>query len=94
MRLPEIVQALIVAELAKDAEARHLSEIESRELQALLDNEPGEAGMGLQVIVSGNPVDGIRIYGPYATAQEAANSGHKDKRLDDYWIAPLLPAKE
>ena len=94
MRLPDVVKALITAELARDEEAKHLSNIEQAELQDLLDEQPGEAGFGLHVIISGNPVDGIQLFGPYNNANEASEAAHTDKRLDDWWLAPLLPAYE
>lgn len=95
MRLPDVVKALIVAELARDAEARHLSTVESKELLRLLAiDDFQEAGYGLHVIISGNPVDGIQLFGPYSNANEASEAAHTDKRLDDWWLAPLLPAYE
>ena len=51
--------------------------------------------MGLHVIISGNPVDGFEIYGPFATAEEAANFGNTDAHIDgDWWIAPLHSIEE
>ena len=47
-------------------------------------------GMGLHVIIAGNPVDGFEVYGPFNNGQEAAEAGNTDPHLpDDWWIMPL-----
>jgi hypothetical protein len=50
--------------------------------------------MGLHVIITGNPVDGFEIYGPFATADEAAEFTMKNPIDADWWIAPLHSIEE
>lgn len=44
--------------------------------------------MGLCVVIAGNPLAGLTIYGPFNNQEEASDaaslSGH-----DEWWIAPL-----
>lgn len=50
--------------------------------------------MGIHVVVSGNPVDGLRFYGPFATADEASEWAQRNSNdLSDWWIAPLDAAE-
>ena len=44
--------------------------------------------MGLHVIVIGNPFDGLRIYGPYNTIEEAEIEAESFSDTD-WWIVPL-----
>ena len=47
---------------------------------------------GLHVLISGNVVDGITIYGPFKTGEDATRYGdlRGDRLGDDSWcIAPL-----
>ena len=43
--------------------------------------------MGMHVVIIGNPVDGLKIYGPFKTA-DAAVAWAEDV-TDTWWIAPL-----
>ena len=46
------------------------------------------------VIVTGNPIDGLYFYGPYMTAQEAADDCERHlhgNNAGEYWIATLAP---
>jgi len=41
------------------------------------------------VVITGNPVDGLDIYGPFATAEEANNWADCEQAGEDWWVAPL-----
>jgi len=42
------------------------------------------------VIVAGNPIDGLSIYGTFATASEACEAATYDKTMPpDWWVAPV-----
>lgn len=46
--------------------------------------------MGMHVVLTGNPVDGFGVLGPFATADEATEWA--DEALDrdvDWWVTPL-----
>lgn len=48
--------------------------------------------MGLHIVITGNPLDGLEFYGPFKTADDAVAFGERlDPRLGDgsWWIAPL-----
>jgi hypothetical protein len=47
------------------------------------------AKMGMHVVVIGNPVDGIRIVGPFKTAAHAEDYISSDPEGMYMWIAPL-----
>lgn len=49
--------------------------------------------MGMHVLCVGNPFDGIRIYGPFATGEEA-NEFADEQKLGDWWAVPLLSPSE
>lgn len=41
------------------------------------------------VIVAGSPIDGIEIFGPYTSYNEAILKAYSIFKNDNYWIAPL-----
>lgn len=45
--------------------------------------------MALSVIISGNPIDGFKVFGPYK--HEIAATEAAEELIDDYdwWVAPL-----
>lgn len=48
----------------------------------------------MSIIITGNPIDGFAIFGPFAddtSAVEAANAAHLEP---DWWVAPLHTADE
>ena len=48
--------------------------------------------MGMHIVVVGNPIDGVKVYGPFKTAAHADDwaTCHVDVgTLADWWIAPL-----
>lgn len=49
--------------------------------------------MALCVIISGNPVEGFRVFGPYKHEMAANEAG--EELIDDYdwWVAPLEELK-
>jgi hypothetical protein len=54
-----------------------------------MENKPKQLK---QIIVAGNPVDGLQFYGPYDSAMVAATTGNKDGNMpEEWWIAPLHP---
>lgn len=50
--------------------------------------------MGLHILVVGNPVDGLKFYGPFATRDEANEWGDTISREFDWWVAPLAESPE
>jgi hypothetical protein len=43
-----------------------------------------------QVIVIGNPVDGLQFIGPFKTGNDAIAWANRDANIDaDWWVAPL-----
>lgn len=51
--------------------------------------EPGTP----QILIYGNPCDGLQFAGPFADAEEAAEyaTDHSDIRDNDWWTADLNP---
>ena len=47
--------------------------------------------MGMHVLICGNVVDGIVIYGPFATADEASDAAVNEKRE---WLVVQLCSPE
>jgi hypothetical protein len=46
--------------------------------------------MGLHIIVTGNPVDGLEFYGPFKTHDDAVEFANTDPHMpDEWWIAKL-----
>lgn len=48
--------------------------------------------MGMHVVIVGNPVDGVEIFGPFKTGDEATEWGdsHADVgKYRDWWVVPL-----
>lgn len=45
--------------------------------------------MGMHIVITGNPVDGFSIYGPYATKDEAIAAADNANLETEWWIAPL-----
>ena len=48
--------------------------------------------MGMHVVLVGNPVDGVEVFGPFKTGDDAvewASAYCRDDR--DWWVARLLP---
>ena len=46
------------------------------------------ADTGMHVVLYGNPVDGIKLFGPFKTGDEAVRWAGRE--IDDaWWIAPL-----
>lgn len=44
--------------------------------------------MGMHVVISGNPVDGLTVWGPFKTGDDAMRWASAE--IDDtWWIAPL-----
>lgn len=46
-------------------------------------------GMGMHVVLVGNPVDGLTIYGPFDTGEDASTWADDYVSSDAWWIAPL-----
>jgi len=46
--------------------------------------------MGMHVVLVGNPVDGLTIYGPFTTAEDANEWADSNINADDWWVAPLV----
>lgn len=44
--------------------------------------------MGMHVLITGNPVDGFKVYGPFKTGIDAAEAGD-DVPDSDWWTMPL-----
>ena len=52
-----------------------------------------EHGMGLHVVIFGNPIDGMSIIGPFNHAPEAVDWA--DENADGtWWVAPLHHQEE
>lgn len=45
--------------------------------------------MGMHIVITGNPVDGLFFYGPFATADEATEWAEVQQDGMEWWIAPL-----
>jgi len=43
---------------------------------------------GMHIIVTGNPIEGLRFYGPFKTIDDASDVA-KDFCDGDWWLAPL-----
>jgi hypothetical protein len=46
-------------------------------------------GMGMHVVLVGNPVDGLTIYGPFTTGEDANDWADSNVKNEDWWAAPL-----
>jgi hypothetical protein len=47
------------------------------------------------VIVAGNPIDGLSLYGNFKTAIEASEAASHDKTMPpEWWIAPVYSMGE
>lgn len=42
------------------------------------------------IVITGNPVSGLNFYGPFDTANEAVEYGHRNDEGGDWWVAPLV----
>lgn len=45
--------------------------------------------MGLSVVLVGNPVNGLEVFGPFATPDEAVDWASSNSDDQDWWVAPL-----
>jgi len=45
--------------------------------------------MGLHILITGNPIDGLFFYGPYKTSEDAVTAAERENIGADWWIAPL-----
>ena len=45
--------------------------------------------MGMHIVAVGNPIDGLRFYGPFATSDEAIEWAEKNFAHTEWWVAPL-----
>jgi hypothetical protein len=53
------------------------------------------ATKGAAVVMSGNPVDGVTLYGPFATVDDANEwADHQHKFLSEWWIVTLRNPEE
>lgn len=50
--------------------------------------------MGLSVIVLGNPFDGLRIFGPFATGEEAHEWADTNATGEDWWCVAVDAPEE
>jgi hypothetical protein len=50
--------------------------------------------MGRHIVITGNPVDGLFFYGPFATADEASDWAETNHDGQDWWIAPLASQEQ
>ena len=53
------------------------------------------SAMGLHVIITGNPIHGFEVYGPFATGADAAEFGNTDPHMEaDWWVMPLYAIED
>ena len=45
--------------------------------------------MGLSIVITGNPVDGLFFYGPFKTAEDANEWADAEQSDQEWWVAPL-----
>lgn len=45
--------------------------------------------MGMHVVLVGNPLEGVQVYGPFATGLEAAEWARSEFSGEDWWTAML-----
>jgi hypothetical protein len=45
--------------------------------------------MGMHVLIVGNPVDGLKFYGPYKTGDEAIDAGERIDSGSEWWVAKI-----
>lgn len=50
--------------------------------------------MGMHVIITGNPVEGFTIIGPFTTADDAILWAMNQKWEENWWLAPLTAQAE
>lgn len=46
-------------------------------------------GMGLHIVVIGNPISGFSFTGPFNNAPEAIEAAERLFPNEDWWVAPL-----
>jgi hypothetical protein len=52
--------------------------------------------MGMHIVMTGNPVDGFEVLGPFATYDEASEWAERNDRKfeNSWWILPLRAQEE
>lgn len=45
-------------------------------------------------VITGNPVDGIFVYGPFDSTEEATEWCEENQDGQDWWLTELLPLTE
>ena len=52
-------------------------------------------GLGLHVVITGNPIDGLRIIGVFNNAPQAVDWASEDLVTPDpWWVAPMESPEE
>lgn len=49
--------------------------------------------MGMHIVITGNPVDGLFFYGPFKTSEDAVVWAERNQDGVEWWIAPLAWAQ-
>ena len=43
----------------------------------------------MQIVITGNPVDGLVFHGPFADHEAATRFAEQNFRTVDWWVAPI-----